>query len=296
MIVRNQNICLHPLKHFPATGITADVLRLDELHPVVSGNKWFKLQYYLEEALNSGADTIATFGGAYSNHIVATAFAAREQGLKTVGFIRGEEPPQLSHTLRDAKAFGMELVFLSREKYREPANVMTLYGKPGWLWVPEGGSGKTGADGAAGILDTVNKDLYSHIICAAGTGTTVAGLVKAASERQLVTGISVLKGYDEMPEAVKSMLNENEKQKPFKIIHEYHFGGYARCPETLLAFMRELWETETIPTDIVYTAKMFFGVCDLARKGEFPEGSRLLLIHTGGLQGNGSLPAGTLPF
>ena len=296
MIDRNQNIYLHPLKRFSTTGITADVLRLDLLHPVVSGNKWFKLRYYLQAAREKGAGTIATFGGAYSNHIVATAFAAREQGFNSIGFIRGEEPAQLSHTLQDARSFGMELVFLSRELYRQPDDVMSIYNKPGWLWVPEGGSGKTGADGAAGILDTIKKDDYSHIICAAGTGTTMAGLVKAAAAGQQVTGISVLKGYEAMADTVRDMLDEHEKQNAFEIIHDYHFGGYARYPESLLTFMRDLWENEKVPTDIVYTAKMFYGAYDLAQKEQFPAGSRLLLIHTGGLQGNGSLPAGTLPF
>lgn len=292
-----QKIIIQHLPHFSSENVEAAVLRLDLLHPVVSGNKWFKLQYYLADALADGSHTIATFGGAYSNHIAATAFAARQIGLKSIGYIRGEMPAGFMPILSTAQEYGMELRFVDRSRYRDKETIMEEESQPGWYWIMEGGYGKKGAEGAATILEVVDTCVYTHICCAVGTGTMMAGLIKRALPGQQVTGISVLKNNFVLEKEVRALLNDTEAGKPFSLLHDYHFGGYAKHPPLLIEYMKEIWFNHAVPTDIVYTARLFFAVQDLINnKDHFPKGSRLLLIHSGGLQGNHSLPLGTLPF
>ncbi len=274
--------------------ITTDILRLDELHPVVSGNKWFKLQYYIADALAKGKDTIATFGGAYSNHIVATAYAAQEAGLKSIGYIRGESAPS-QPSLDEAIQYGMDIRFVDRESFKQKRTLIQQEHQPGWHWIMEGGYGPIGAKGAADILRSAETGSYTHILCAVGTGTMMAGLVKAAVTGQQVIGIPVLK-HPSIEKEVSDLLTKAEKDKAFSLLHDYHFGGYAKHPEQLVNFMNTLWESDQIPTDIVYTSKLLFAAQDLVSNQYFPAGSRLLLVHSGGLQGNRSLPAGRLAF
>jgi len=274
-------------------GIMAAMLRLDLLHAVVSGNKWFKLRFYIDQALKENKNTLITFGGAWSNHIHATAAAGKLHGLKTVGIIRGEAAPVLSATLQQAAAMGMELHFVSREKYRQK-QMPDHIDISGAQFIPEGGYGATGAKGAASILSLINPDDYTHICCAVGSGTMMAGLINAYRAKGLVTGISALKNNHALKYAVSDLL-EAPKTDP-EIIHDYHFGGFAKHNKVLLDFMNELYRHTRIPTDIVYTGKLCFAVNDLARKNYFPPGSKILLIHSGGLQGNRSLPNGSLIF
>lgn len=295
MYAKLQNIRVQPLPHFSAERVHTDILRLDLLHPVVSGNKWFKLKYYLEEARLAGHHTIATFGGAFSNHIVATAYAAKEAGLKSRGYIRGELTHTLSPTLRQSQDLGMELIFVTREQFRDPETIMHTNADPGVYWVREGGYGLLGAKGAGDILLSAETQNYTHIICAVGTGTMLAGLIRSARVEQQLIGISVLKNHLGLEKEVKSLLN-NGQQAPFTILHDYHFGGYAKHPAELIRFICETWEAEQLPTDIVYTSKLLYAVKELVLKPYFPAGSRLLVIHSGGLQGNNSLPSGILPF
>ncbi|MCW3086982.1 MAG: 1-aminocyclopropane-carboxylate deaminase [Sediminibacterium sp.] len=290
------NINIQPVRGLSTGSVTTHILRLDLLHPVVSGNKWFKLQYYLQEAAHTGHHTIASFGGAYSNHIVALAWAAREKKLQSIGFIRGDIHTKLTPTLEQAKNLGMKLVYVERERYRDKEILIREYAQPGTYWIMEGGYGILGARGAADILRVADTGNYTHIACAAGTGTMLAGLVKGKNEAQAVIGISVLKNHYGLEAGVQALLTGEEKQAPLTLLHDYHFGGYAKHPEVLLRFMKETWEQDRIPTDIVYTAKLLYGVKDLVNKGFFPAGSRVLVIHSGGLQGNQSLPPGTLPF
>lgn len=294
MLTNLQNIRLHPLRHFVTNGVQLDVLRLDLLHPVVSGNKWFKLRYYLEDAKKNGKKNIATFGGPYSNHIVATAFAAREAGLKSIGYIRGEEPAAYSPGLLDAMAYGMQLEFLDRNGYAEKAR-NTVAEEDTYL-IPEGGYGIKGAEGAATIVTTADTRSYNHILCACGTGTMLAGLIRGAHPGQQVTGISVLKNNFSIQQEVEALLTEEDHAKHFQVSHDYHFGGYAKHPGPLLDFMKSLWEKEQLPTDIVYTSKLLYAAIDLQKKGCFTQPGKVLIIHSGGLQGNRSLPAGSLPF
>lgn len=285
---------LNQLYDFAAT---VDVLRLDLLHPVVSGNKWFKLQHYLREA-KKGKKALLTFGGAFSNHIVATAAAATGAGLKSIGVIRGEPGPVQSHTLLAAHGYGMQLYHTDRVAYREkiiPAAVCRDYDASHLYPIPEGGYGAKGVTGAGDILRKNKVEKYTHILSAVGTGTTLAGLTMAAGEHQQVVGISALKNSFSLAEEIRHLLPP-EKWNAFSLLHDYHFGGYARKTPQLISFMNELYQKTGIPTDFVYTAKSFFAAFHLMQRGYFTASDKILLIHTGGLQGNLSLPKGTLIF
>lgn len=271
-----------------------DVLRLDRLHPVISGNKWFKLQYYLEQATQYNARKIATFGGAYSNHIVATAFACHLLQIPCMGFIRGEEATALSHTLLEAKNYGMQLHFVSRDAYKNKTAIQEKY--PDHYWIAEGGYGVNGALGAATILQLApDIENYTHIIAATGTGTMLAGLIRAASTKQRVAGISAMKGNHALYQQVEALLPANETTS-FTIEHDYHFGGYGKHPAPLIDYIRQCWDQYALPLDIVYTGKAFFATEQMIRSHTIARGSNVLFIHSGGLQGNLSLPAGTLQF
>ncbi len=286
---------LNPFYNFSTT---VDVLRLDLLHPIISGNKWFKLKGYMAEASTQHKKTIITFGGAFSNHIVATSAAARLNGFDSMGVIRGERPLNLSPTLTDAERFGMKLFFVSRGAYQLktiPDNVFIEAGNDAVYIIPEGGYGGLGAIGAGEILKRTDTASYTHIITAVGTGTTLAGLVVATGENQKIVGISSLKNNTSLDREIKNLLPA-EKQNAFQLFHDYHFGGYAKHTLELLHFMNDLYDKTRIPTDFVYTAKVFYAVFDLLKKGFFSDSDKVLIIHTGGLQGNRSLKAGTLIY
>lgn len=272
-----------------AKGIEMEILRLDHIHPVISGNKWFKLKYHFENFYSGNYKGILTFGGAWSNHIIATACAGFQQKIKTVGIIRGEKPENISLTLQEAEKFDMELKFISRDEYRtknsEVLSEMIKTDYPGFYIIPEGGAGIEGEKGAGEILDLVDKNSYTHIACAIGTSTMYNGIFQASGKNQQVIGIPVLKGMKETIRTEKSI-----------IFYDYHFGGYAKKTDTLINFMNELYRQTTIPTDFVYTAKLFYAILDLAQKDFFPVDSKLLLLHSGGLQGNSSLRNGTLIY
>lgn len=281
--------------HLP---VLVDVLRLDLVHPVVSGNKWFKLKEYLKDAKEKNKKVLVTFGGAYSNHIVATAAAAQIEGFKSIGIIRGERPLVLSYTLSSAKDYGMEMFFTSREDYKLktiPGEIFNKYNSEELLLIPEGGYGEKGMLGAADILLQIDVSSYSHIITAVGTGTTLAGITVAANPLQKAIGISVLKNNFSLQQEIERLLPK-EKHSSFKLLHEYHFGGYAKYTENLFLFMNEFYNKTGIPTDFVYTGKAFYAVAELAIKGYFSSDDKVLIIHTGGLQGNLSLPKGKLIF
>lgn len=275
-----------------------DVLRLDLLHPVVSGNKWFKLKYYLDDAEKKGKKFILTFGGAYSNHIVATAAAAKCKGLKSIGVIRGQKAPALSYSLQDAVKLGMELFFISREAYkgkRIPDAISAAYPANEVYIVPEGGYGDHGMSGAKEILLKNDAAAYTHIISAVGTGTTLAGLAAAALPHQKIIGMSALKNNFSIVTEVNALLPA-QKKSSFEILYHFHFGGYARYTDELLLFMNNLYSASRIPTDFVYTGKTFYGVFELLHRNYFAAGDKILLVHTGGLQGNRSLNDGVLIF
>jgi 1-aminocyclopropane-1-carboxylate deaminase len=279
--------------------IGVDVLRLDLIHPILSGNKWFKLKGHLQHARQS-SDTIITFGGPWSNHLIATAFAAREAGLTAIGIVRGEKPPALTATLSSALDYGMRLEFVSRRQYTEkthPDFLRRLSQKyPGAYMIPEGGAGPLGIAGSEEILQTLeNPGQYTHILCAIGTGTTFVGLIRASTPGQTIVGVPVLKGVDPLSAANPSTLSPEQKARAF-LLSGYEFGGYARHPPELLAFMNTFYQMTAVPSDIVYTGKLFYAIVESIRNDYYPPSSNLLVIHSGGLQGNQSLPTGTLQF
>ena len=272
--------------------VKVSVLRLDKISPVVSGNKWFKLRFYLEEAVKLKKKGIATFGGAWSNHIVATAAICNMYGLKSLGIIRGEEPRNLSLALQQAKQEKMQLHFISRSDYRSQKIPETI-SIDDYLHVAEGGDGQPGMAGASTILDYCATG-FTHCICAAGTGTMLARIIDRISPVQSAIGISVLKNTGELAEKVRSLAGNIKNN--WQITSEFSFGGYAKHDAVLLRFMNEFYRHTNIPSDFVYTGKLFYGVSALIEQNYFPPGSKLLVIHSGGLQGNRSLKTGTLIF
>ncbi len=278
------------------------MLRLDKLHPIVSGNKWFKLRFYIEEAIQNSFDTIASFGGPYSNHLVALAFAAKESQLKSIGYVRATKNEPLTPSLQEAIQYGMQLEFIGRTNFQEIKNEMLLQHKVSpeiithktkTYFINEGGYGILGAKGAATILNNIGNS-FTTIIAAVGTGTMLAGLINGAAQHQQVIGIPVLKNEQTIETEIKALLNN--KSTHFSLLHQFHQGGYAKNSPALIEFMNQLWSTEKIPTDIVYTGKLLFAVNELLKENYFKLGSKILLIHSGGLQGNRSMPAGTLLF
>jgi D-cysteine desulfhydrase len=269
--------------------IKLDMLRLDKIHPVISGNKWFKLKYHLENFRSGSYKGILTFGGSWSNHIVATACACSLEKIPAIGIIRGEKPAALSASLQQAMQYGMHLEFIPRKLYMDKHQETYLQSihkaYPGYYLIPEGGAGEAGEKGAGEILQLVQKDAFTHFICAVGTGTFFNGIRKNVFTPQQVWGIVVLKGWE-------------KKSLPAgaRLFYDYHFGGYAKKNTELIAFMNDFFRLSAVPTDFVYTGKMVFAVFDLLKKNAFPPGSKILMIHSGGLQGNRSMPADTLIF
>ncbi|RYY61062.1 MAG: pyridoxal-phosphate dependent enzyme [Chitinophagaceae bacterium] len=270
--------------------IPVSVLRLDETDQLVSGNKWYKLRYYLDDAMATGRK-IVTWGGAWSNHILAAAVACQRAGVACTGIIRGEEPATPSFTLTTAREAGMELLFISREEYGKKIPPR-LFPPDEYLEIPEGGYGETGAKGASTILDVGGLESFHHIFCAVGTGTMLAGLVNRASHQQ-VTGIPVLKNK-QAGEEVTALLQPGNNN--WQLVPGYEFGGYARYNQELIDFMNSFYQLTGIPSDFVYTGKLFYAATDLLRKGMVEQGEKVLLVHSGGLQGNRGLPSKTLIF
>ena len=285
---------IQPLKSFSSEfDVFIDVLRLDEIHTTVSGNKWYKLKYYLQNAKQLKKEIIVTFGGAFSNHIIATAFACKVSGFKSIGIIRGEESLTLSETLKHAKQMGMELHFVSRKEYLFKDTIAKQF--PQAFIIPEGGAGELGIQGAASILENIKINKYDYIIGAIGTGTMISGILKATHQQKII-GINMLKGFEAIKNTITYWVGEDTVSNRLEVYNDYHFGGYAKHPTPLIAFMNYLWQREEIPTDIVYTSKLFYAAHDLLKKNYFPKKSNILIIHSGGLQGNQTLAKGRLLF
>lgn len=298
------SITIDPIISFSSQTIKSSILRLDKLHPIVSGNKWFKLRYYIDEAIEQKASTIVSFGGPYSNHLVALAYAAKENNLKSIGYVRASKEDHLTLSLQEALSYGMQLEFIGRTNFQAIKNDLLKtnqhksVNEGSTYFIDEGGYGLMGAKGAATILNTKSKDCetkdYTTIIAAVGTGTMLAGIINAAEAHQHVIGIPILKNEASIETEIKSMLIH--KEAPFTLLHSYHLGGYAKTSPALFTFMNQLWQTEKIPTDIVYTGKLLYAVESLLKENYFKKGSKILVIHSGGLQGNRSLPDGTLLY
>ncbi len=267
-------------------GVSLHIKREDLLHPVVSGNKFRKLKYNILEAKSLNYSTLLTFGGAFSNHIVAVAYAGKIKGFKTIGIIRGEEIAlhlESNPTLKNAKEFGMELVFVSRSAYKkrnESEHLEELKAKFGsFYFVPEGGTNHFGVKGCEEILEPSDM-FFDFIACSVGTGGTISGLINSLEKHQKVLGFPALKGA-----FVKEDIRKFAKNNQWDLISDYHFGGYAKINSDLVRFINKFKSDFDIPLDPVYTGKMIYGLFDMIEKDYFPEGSKILAIHTGGLQG-----------
>ncbi|MDP3358222.1 MAG: pyridoxal-phosphate dependent enzyme [Lutibacter sp.] len=273
------------------SGVSLFIKREDELHPFISGNKYRKLKYNLAEAAKQQKSTLLTFGGAYSNHIAAAAAAGFAYNFKTIGIIRGdelannlEEIIQINPTLKFASEHQMKFEFVSRSVYREkttPKFIASLIEKFGDFYlVPEGGTNNFAVKGCEEIM-TEEDAKYDVICCAVGTGGTISGIINSLKNHQKAIGFPALKGDFLQHEINKYIL----KKENWSLNTNYHFGGYAKVSEELIIFINK-FKTETkIPLDPVYTGKMMFGIVDLIKKGFFEKGTKILAIHTGGLQG-----------
>lgn len=268
-------------------GVKLSVLRADLNHPSISGNKLFKLKHNLIKAHENKCDTLLTFGGAYSNHIAATAAAGAEYGFKTIGVIRGEAYEKLNPTLYFAKSQGMELQYVSRSLYRDKVKLMeslepVLSQKNNYV-IPEGGSNTLGVKGCEEITNYIKSD-FDYVALPCGTGTTMAGVVNSLKKGQKAIGFQVLKADGYINDEVKKQVNVNVES--WNVNENYHFGGYAKRKESLSSFMAWFEKMHGIPLDFVYTGKMMYGIYDMIKKGMFAKGVHIVAIHTGGLQGN----------
>lgn len=278
----------HPL--LAEKGIELAIKRLDLVHPSISGNKFYKLKYNLEEALSGSFRQILTFGGAYSNHIYATAEAANAANLKSIGIIRGERVAPLNPTLAHAESLGMGLHFIDRSTYRlkENASFLTNLGERfgAFYLIPEGGTNQLAIRGTSEILESADL-LYSHIATCIGTGGTFAGLAQSLCERQQLLGFSALKG-NFIRNEVNELLEHHQVSSAgdLQIFDQFHFGGYGKYNQELIDFIWWFFESFGIVLDPIYTGKMMAGIFKLMAQDFFPKGSKILAIHSGGLQGN----------
>jgi 1-aminocyclopropane-1-carboxylate deaminase/D-cysteine desulfhydrase-like pyridoxal-dependent ACC family enzyme len=262
------------------------IKREDRIHEHISGNKYRKLKYNLQEADKLGYTTLLTFGGAFSNHIAAVAFAGQKFGFKTIGIIRGEELEGKINdnvTLQFAKMNRMHFKFVSRSNYREKNSdgflqqLQKEFGK--FYCVPEGGTNALAIKGCEEILSDSDA-IFDYICCAVGTGGTISGLINSAKPHQQILGFTALKG-----DFLSSNISKFVTQSNWKLITDFHFGGYAKINAKLIEFINQFKHLQDIPLDPVYTGKLMFGVYKLIEDGFFPKGSKILVIHTGGLQG-----------
>jgi len=242
------------------------------------GNKWWKLKYNLQKAIELKQDTVVTFGGAYSNHIVATASACQRLGLKSIGIIRGEELSKENPTLRKAAKFGMRFRFIDREQYRVKERIDWQMHYENCYVVPEGGTNELAVKGCAEMLPEMDFD---YVCVPVGTGGTLSGIVRALKNHQTALGFSSLKGGEYLNETIEKYV----ESKNWKMITDYHFGGYAKISEELIAFMNHFKEQHSILLDPIYTAKMFYGIFDMIKGDLILPNSTILAIHTGGIQG-----------
>ncbi len=271
---------------FNDKGLTLHIKRDDQIHPFISGNKWRKLKYILQSARAAGKMHLVTFGGAWSNHLLATACAGAKFGFKTTGFVRGESVSNPNLSL--CRLFGMELNFVGRTAYRDKQALFERDYQENQeaYFVDEGGYSTDGAKGCAEIVGELPSD-YDHIFCACGTGTTLAGLYRGCMEAGLHThlhGIPVLAGGDFIREAI-AKLYAGKEPAHITLHTEYHFGGYAKTKPALHAFIKYFCAETGILIEPVYTGKLLYGVFDLAKHDYFKPKDRILVVHTGGLMG-----------
>lgn len=272
--------------------ISIDVLRLDKIHPFVSGNKWFKLKHHLLEALESGKSEVLTFGGMHSNHLHAVAYTGFELGMKTIGLIRGHPDQALTPTLQDCQKWGMELHWLDRQEYRklsvQGAQDDVLQSFPNAWVIPEGGAGRSGTLGVESLFNSLyhaGKIDHDIIVTAVGSGATLAGIAQARVGRAHCLGFSALKDAHDLEQRVERQLLGSSKINPWRICSLYHFGGFAKINKRLTDFISHIYDRNKLLLDPIYTGKAMFGLSEYIHQGRIPAGSKVLMVHTGGLQG-----------
>ena len=269
---------------FADKGLQVFIKRDDLIHPIISGNKWRKLKYILQQAQAENKTHLVTFGGAYSNHLLATAAAAAKFGFKATGIVRGEEVK--NDTLFLCRLHGMNLIFTDREAYRDKHALFTKYfnGNPDAFFIDEGGSSIAGAKGCSELVDELTEP-YDHIFCACGTGTTAAGIINGLNRNKLNTkfnAVPVFKNGDFIKEEIDKFLTEPTE---YALHTGYHFGGYGKANEDLIAFIKQFVADTGILIEPVYTGKMLYAIYDLAAKDYFKPGDKILAIHSGGIWG-----------
>lgn len=286
MVFNLQNSVNQTVKLPESYGVSLEIKREDAIHPIISGNKYRKLKYNIAFAKDNGYKTLLSFGGAFSNHIAALAAAGEAFGLKTIGVVRGEElisKIDSNSTLSYAKQCGMQFKFVSREDFRNKNTtefIEDLKKEFGDFYaIPEGGTNTLAIKGCEEILTEADKT-FDYVCASVGTGGTLAGIINCSKPSQQVLGFSALKG-----DFLKQDISKFATQDNWKLISDYHFGGYAKINTELITFINTFKSVNGIALDPIYTGKMLFGVLDLIEKNYFPKGSKILAIHTGGLQG-----------
>lgn len=277
---------IHQIKNklFEEKGIEVFIKRDDLIHPIISGNKWRKLKYLLQRAQAENKNHLVTFGGAYSNHLLATAAAAAKFGFKATGFVRGEEV--INDTLFLCRLHGMSLVFTDRESYRDkPALFDKYFGdNTDTIFIDEGGASAEGAKGCSELVDELTET-YDHIFCACGTGTTAAGIINGIQRNHLSAqfhAVPVLKNGEFMKDEIDRFLTA---PAGYQLHTAYHFGGYGKTDERLINFIKQFVAETGILIEPVYTGKMMYALFDLAAADYFKSGSRVLAVHSGGIWG-----------
>jgi len=272
-------------------GLRLIIKREDLNHPLVSGNKWWKLKYNLSEAKQNNFETLLTFGGAYSNHIYATAAAAHELGFKSIGIIRGEETHPLNPTLTFAREKGMHLHYVSRNDYRDktsPAFIHDMQNRFGKFYIiPEGGTNHYAIKGCIEFAKIISSVPADYVVLPVGTAGTISGIITGLQGAKQIVGIPVLKNgtflYDEINHWLK--IFSSASYGNWSLLTSYHHGGYAKTTPALLQFIAMMKDKHDLPLDPVYTGKLLWAVFEEIKKGNFKRGSTILAIHTGGLQG-----------
>ncbi len=282
------NAIIEPVRHpsIEASGVNLWIKREDQLHPVISGNKWRKLKYILNDALGAGYDHLISMGGPWSNHLHALAWIGKELGLKTTGIIRGEMPEEKSSTIKDLEQWEMRLEFVSRSEFRQ-LRVYRDHDSPpskkyNGYWIPEGGATQLALKGVSELLDDI-KAPFDTIALACGTGATLAGIATALPANKNALGFTALKGAGFLRKEVSHLLESDLKN--WSINLDYHFGGFAKTDQKLFTFMDDFEQETGIELDPIYTGKMMYGLFDLIKQGKFEKDHRIIAIHTGGLQG-----------
>jgi 1-aminocyclopropane-1-carboxylate deaminase len=282
----------HPL--FERHQLSVSIKRDDVIHPIISGNKWRKLKFNLRHAQIHNYIGVISFGGSFSNHIHALAFACHQQGLKSIGIIRGEKEYASNFTLSMAQQWGMELHFVDRKSYRLRENKEYLaqlqFTYPGYLIVPEGGSNTLALGGVGEVITELNQQCqFDTLVTPVGSGGTLAGLIKADNNQHNILGIAVLKQDGYLTEQVNNLLGDNLHFNNWQIMPEFHRGGYAKFSKEDVKKILSFSQQTGLIFEPVYSGKMILALLDLIDQQYFPKGHRLVLLHTGGLQGIGGL-------